>query len=89
MISIMFWIGIIIWSKKVRRKADGRKIFVEKFSSTRHFVDTALRRQAFRRNIFVDTALRRHDTSSTQHFVDTTLRRQSISSTQYFVDTNI
>ena len=41
------------------------KYFVEKFSSTKHFVDTALRR---------------HNISSTQHFVDIAFRRQITSS---------
>jgi hypothetical protein len=46
------------------------------FLSTQHFVDTTLRRRAFRRQ----------DTSSTEHFVDRILRRQHISSTEHFVD---
>jgi len=69
------------------RQWDCRQIIVEKFSSTRHFVDITLCRQA----------LCRHSTSSTQHFVDITLRRQAFrrqafrrhgtSSTYHFVDT--
>ena len=52
------------------RNAVDRKIIVEKFSSTRHFVDMALRRQAFRRKIFVDTAFHKGekaDPSGFQH----------------------
>ncbi len=41
------------------------KHFVENFLSTRHFVDTVVGRQAFRRQ----------NISSTRHFVDTTVRR--------------
>ena len=61
--------------------------FVENFSSTKHFVDTALgRHSTSSTEHFVDTALRRQNTSSTQHFVDTALRRHTISSTDHFID---
>ena len=51
--------------------------FAEKFSSTRHFVDTTLcRHSSSSIRHFVDTALRRHNTSSTYHFVDISFRRQ-------------
>ena len=58
-----------ILSTNFRRKASRRQYisstihFVEKFSSTKHFVDTALRRQYI---------------SSTGHFVDRTFRREII-----------
>jgi hypothetical protein len=73
-------------------------LFVEKFLSTgiwstnyrgKIFADTALRRHNTSSTNILSKNFCRHDTSSTRHFVDTTHRRHDTLSTRHIVDTTL